>query len=166
MAKEPPGKKQENGKAGARRVRGKTYTVTAPLRFLLHQMEIRLGLFPPDTGFDGYGRFHAPVLVAANEPVPAGMRSVFGEELGALARIGKGTEGCRAFDLPPLKLYCLPYYYFDGFNAIVYAERGGKMFAAWKEQEMHAEGSPQTIAAPGPFEEFQGVFREALSLPD
>jgi hypothetical protein len=166
MAKSTRGGKRRDGKSQARQAEPNVYPVTDALRFLLHELETKLGLFPPNTGFDGYGRFHAPVLLPPNEAVPPGMRELFAADLAALDRIGKSSERCYAQAIPPLKVYCLPYYYFDGFNAVLYAERDGKFFAAWKEQEMHADRSPADIVAPGPFADFQGVFRSAVSISD
>ncbi len=161
----PPTEKAPPKRRARRDTRAATHAVTDPLRFLLHQIEMRLGLFPPGTGFDGHGRFHAPALPEVNSELPPAMASVFEEELACLGRLGKKPNDCHVSSLPPLKLFCVAYYYFDGFNALLFAEKNGKFFAAWKEQEMHAERSPETILAPGPFDEFEAVFGQALSLP-
>ncbi len=161
----PPTEKAPPRNGARQDTRVAAYAVTAPLRFLLHQVEAKLGLFPPETGLDGHGRFHAAALLEVNSELPSAMASVFEEELAGLGRIGKKTGGCHGSSLPPLKLFCVAYYYFDGFNALLFAEKGGNFFAAWKEQEMHAERSPETILAPGPFDEFQTVFSQVLSLP-
>jgi len=164
----PPQKGQQGPKATPRGARGGApveHAVTEPLRLLLHEVETRLGLFPAHTGFDGYGRFHAPVLLPPNAPLPAPMGKLFATELGALERIGKPTARCHAAALKPLKVYCLPYYYYDGFNALFYAEQQGSFFAAWKEQETNAETSPTIILAAGPFEKLQPVLRRVVALP-
>ena len=169
MAKGRGGKKQPVGNGGAhkppREAPGEIQ-VTGGLRVLLHRLETRLGLFPADGGIDGHGRFHAPELLPANEAIPEGMRKIFSEELASLARIGKEAERCHAAPLKPVNLYCLPYYYYDGFNALLYAEREGKFIVAWKEQEMDGEGSPKAIRSAVSHGELQQVIQDALEYTD
>lgn len=168
MAKGRGEKKQSRGPGGARKPLGEApgeIQVTGGLRALLHRLETRLGLFPADSGFGGHGRFHAPVLLPANEAIPEGMRGIFSEELAALERIGKTDGRCHGAPLKPLKLYCMPYYYYDGFNALLYAERDGKFIAAWREQEMDGEVSPTAIRTGVSHEDLQQVIQQVLEFP-
>ena len=79
-----------------------------------------------------------------------------------LDRIGKPIDRCHMLELPPFKLYCLPYYFFDGFNALLYLEHEGDYGAAWKEQESDDERSPLQVLTPGSLVQFQKMLQEML----
>lgn len=162
------GKKQVKGKSSSRRTKEaapKVFEVTAGLRALLNRLEARIGLFPESDGTHGHGRFHAPALLPANGAVPAGMRSIFQDELAALERIGKSADRCHSREVASLVVHCLPYYYYDGFNAVLYVERGGEFFAAWKLEEVKGEGSPSEMQARGGSGDIPRALREALEQP-
>jgi hypothetical protein len=141
---------------------GKEIRLSGALRAMLHRLEDKLGLFPADSGSEGHGRFHAPVLLPSNKDVPEAMRALFEPEFAALERLGKAVVQCHARSLKPLILYCLPYYYYDGFTALLYAEQDGQVLAAWKEQEVEGEGSPATVRSSVQPREFQASIQQAL----
>lgn len=162
------GKKQGKDKSASPRTKDaapNVFDVTARLRALLNRLETRIGLFPESDGTHGHGRFHAPALLPATGAVPGGMRRIFPDELAALERIGKPADRCHSREVASLVVYCLPFYYYDGFNAVLYVERGGEFFAAWKLQEVNGESSPSEIQARSGSEDIQQALREALEQP-
>lgn len=156
----PP--KSGSSAGGVRSVRGKEIRLSGTFRALLHRLEDKLGLFPAENGPEGHGRFYAPVLLPPNKDVPEAMRMLFEPEFAALERVGKSVGQCHARRLHPLVVYCLPYYYYDGFTALLYAEQDGQVLAAWKEQEVEGEGSPATVRTLAQSGKFQASIQEAL----
>lgn len=150
---------------GAKGVRTKRHPLSAPQREALHRLANKLGLFPDSDGLDDGGRFRSPVLLPANGDVPPRMRSIFGEELAALQRIGSPAHRCHVREFAHFKVYCLPFYYYDGFNALLYLEHKGAYGAAWKEQECSEQNSPLEVLAPGTLVQFQALLREVLEIP-
>lgn len=141
------------------------HELSMPLRESLHRLANNLGLFPESDGLEDGGRFRAPVLLPANGMVPQAMRQIFAEEFGVLGRIGKPVDRCHVLELHPFKVYCLPYYYYDGFNALLYLEHKGACGAAWKEQESDDARSPLQVLTPGDLVQFQKMLRQVLEIP-
>lgn len=142
--------------------RAREYEVTAALRQTLHEVEEKIGLFAPGEGFGAGGRFRAPRLLGGEEPIPAAMGKFFREPLAALGRVGKSSVSCHAVRLGPFTVYCLPYYFFDGFNALVFVEKEGQMMAAWREQELHPAGTPRTLTTRTPYADLREFFGQLL----
>ena len=138
------------------------HQLSVPLRESLHRLANKLGLFPESDGLEEGGRFRAPVLLPANGVVPQAMRQIFVEEFAVLSRIEKPIDRCHMLELPRFKLYCLPYYYYDGFNALLYLEHEGAYGAAWKEQESDDALSPLQVLIPGSLVQFQKLLQELL----
>jgi hypothetical protein len=149
----------------AREQAWQTHTVGAALRALLQQVEIRIGLLPRADTFDRGNRFQGAVLLPANRAAPAELRAVFPEELAELQRLGKSVERCHATKLGACRVYCLPYYFFDGFNALLALERNGKPIAAWKDSEAFQAVSPQALAARVDYTTLEGFLLDALGRP-
>lgn len=141
------------------------HNLSVPLRESLHRLANKLGLFPESDGLEDEGRFRAPVLLSANTAVPRAMQQIFSEEFGALHRIGKPIDRCHALEFQAFTVYCLPYYYYDGFNALLYLEHKGECGAAWKEQESGDATSPQEVLTPGSLVQFQKLLRQVLEIP-
>jgi hypothetical protein len=139
--------------------------VGATLRSLLQQVEIRLGLLPRPDSFERGDRFQGAALLPANRATPAELRGVFPEELAELQRLGKPVERCHAATLGSCRFYCLPYFFFDGFNALVALERDGRLVAAWKDNEAFQAISPQTLYARVDFSTLDDLLLDALGRP-
>jgi hypothetical protein len=157
--------KDRKGKVALKTTRlvSRRHQLSAPLREALHRLSGKLGLFPESDGLEEGGRFRAPVLLPANGQVAPVMGKLFKRELATLRRIGKREDRCHVAKLGDCKVYILPYYYFDGFNALLYLEHEGKFAAAWKEQESDEEQSPSEVLAPGTMVQFQQMLQKVLA---
>lgn len=165
MAKGDVKSKDQAGKGAGKtdRLHSRRHRLSAPLREALHRLSGILGLFPEGDGLEEGGRFRAPVLLHANGQVAPMMGKIFKQELATLRRIGKQEDRCHVAKLGACKMYILPYYYFDGFNALLYLEYEGKFAAAWKEQESDGDQSPMEVLAPGTIVQFQQMLQEVLA---
>lgn len=141
------------------------HVVGSALRSLLQHVEVRVGLLPRADSFDRGNRFQGAVVLPANRALPAELRGVFPEELAELQRLGKSVERCHATTLGPGRIYCLPYYFFDGFNALLALEREGTLVAAWKDSEAFQAISPQSLFARVDFPTLEELLLDALARP-
>ena len=104
------------------------------LRLRLLEFVATIGLMPhrseeesSQTGLHG--------IFQTEGKTPAGMMRVFPEEIGAMGRLGKSTARCFRMDFPPYRVYCLPYFYYDGFHALLYVEENENFLAAWRARD-------------------------------
>ena len=141
------------------------HSLGASLRTLLQQVEIRIGLLPRPDGFEQANRFQGATLLPTHDPTPAELRSLFPEELAELLRLGKSVELCHKRDLGVCRVLCLPYFSFDGFNALLAVEQDGAILAAWKDMEALQGFSPQTLHARIEFAALEGLLLDALQRP-
>lgn len=124
--------------------------VGAGLRAQLRQVEARLGLLDAATVLEAGNCFRGAALLPANAPLPPVLRRLFPEALGELERLGKSVERCHARDVAGYRLFALPYYFYDGFNALLAVERDGGFVAAWRDSEAHQSYLPAPVhVAPG-----------------
>ncbi len=72
---------------------------------------------------------------------------LFSEDLAALARLRKPPTTCHCTEVDSYRVYCLSYFHYDGFKALMYVEREGRFVAAWKEEEVLRPDSPHTLLA-------------------
>lgn len=121
--------------------------VGRPLQARLIALELQLGLFSAEPRFGSGSRFHHPVVVPTEAPVPEGMAKVFATDFAALRRLGRATDACHSLALGPYRASCVSYFHYDGFRALVYVERDGKLVAAWREEEVLQPHSPRTLLA-------------------
>jgi hypothetical protein len=141
------------------------HAVGAALRSLLQHVEVRMGLLPRADSFEVGNRFQGAALLPANRATPAELRGVFPEELAELQRLGKPVERCHAVQLGPCRIYCLPYFFFDGFNTLLALERDGTLVAAWKDCEALQAISPQSLYARVDFATLEELLLDALGRP-
>jgi hypothetical protein len=117
----------------------------AGLRAQLRQVEARLGLLDAAAVLEPGNRFRGAALLPANAPLPPMLRALFPEELGELERLGKSTARCHARDMAGYRLFALPYYFYDGFNALLAVERDGDFVTAWRDSEAHQSYIPRQV---------------------
>jgi hypothetical protein len=122
-----------------------THTVGSALRTLLQHVEARIGLYPRPDAFDKDNRFQGAVLLPANVATPMEFGNLFPEELAELLRLGKTVTRCHVGRMDGSRVYCLPYFSFDGFNALLALEQEGRVVAVWKDSEAFQGFSPQAI---------------------
>jgi hypothetical protein len=128
--------------AAARRL-----AVGRPLQARLIALEKQVGLFSEEQSLVADSRFHHPVIVPGDAPVPEGMQRLFGEDLAALQRLGHAGGRCHAAELGPYRVCCVSYFHYDGFRALLYVEQEGRFVAAWKEEEVLQPDSPRLLLA-------------------
>lgn len=124
-----------------------SYPVGRPLQARLISLEKRIGLFSEEQSFAADSRFNHPVILPAAEPIPGTMAVIFSEDLAALARLREPPATCHCTDVGSYRVYCLSYFHYDGFKALMYVEREGRFVAAWKEEEVLRPDSPHTLLA-------------------
>ncbi len=162
MARPRPAKRKSLSGGG---LPWQTHDVGAALRTLLQHVEVRIGLLPRANAFDNGNRFQGAILLPANTVTPPDLGSLFPEELAELQRLGKSVERCHVRELERCRVLCLPYFSFDGFNALLAVEQDGRIVAAWKDAEAFQGVSPQTLHARIEFGALDEMLLEALHLP-
>ena len=63
---------------------------------------------------------------------PAGMAARFLDEIAVMQRMDKAVDKCYVTDFKPYRVSCLPYFYYDGFHALLYVEKQGEFAAGWR----------------------------------
>jgi hypothetical protein len=127
-----------------------THAVGSSLRARLHQVEVGIGMLAEPDAVGAGDRFRGAKLLPADSAVPAAFRALFPDDLGELGRLGKSATRCHAAALGAYRVFCLPYFTFDGFNALLAVEEGGEFLAAWKDLEAHQALYPREIHVRGP----------------
>ena len=158
MAKSKPTKRKPPSRKNP--LKPQLQPVSESVLRLLQDLEERIGLFAAGEDYRDTERFREPNLLSPNSPVPEGMRTTFAGEMDALVRLGTEASQCHAVEMSPFVVYCLPYYFYDGFNALLYVERDGELFAAWKEQELHPSGTPSHLLTATPFAELKAFVHQ------
>jgi hypothetical protein len=100
-----------------------------------------------------------PPLTAA---APAEWRHLFPQELAELTRLGKSGERCHAAQAVGCRVLCLPFFNFDGFNALLALEQEGRVVAAWQDSEAFQEASPRMVHACVAYAAVEGLLLGAL----
>ena len=102
------------------------------LRILELEEEIGLQPYPPGDAARN-GRSHN--IYGHKVPTPEGMQELFASEVATMRRLGKPATQGYSVEFPPYRICCLPYYYYDGFHALLYVEKEGIFVAGWSEWE-------------------------------
>lgn len=137
--------------------------VGRPLRARMIALERRIGVFSREDFTGPESRFRFAVMLPPNAPMPEAMANLFSIDLDALARLGRKTDVCAAFEIGPYRVTCYPYFHFDGFQALVCLERDGAFIAGWKEEEVLQPESPRMVFSPNSGEEIAAMLDEALA---
>ena len=66
---------------------------------------------------------------------PGGMAGRFPDEIAVMRRMGKTVDECYVMEFKPYRVSCLPYFYYDGFHALLYVEKQGEFAAGWRALE-------------------------------
>jgi hypothetical protein len=143
-----------------------THVVGSALRTLLQHVEARIGLYPRPDAFDKDNRFQGAVLLPPNVAIPLEFGNLFPEELAELQRLGKAVDRCHTGQMEGSRIYCLPYFSFDGFNALLALEQDGRVAAAWKDCEAFQGFSPQAIHTRIEFSSLDDLLLGALKSSD
>ncbi|HKJ00019.1 MAG TPA: hypothetical protein VKB51_16195 [bacterium] len=121
--------------------------VGRPLQARLIALEKQIGLFSEEQSFAADSRFNHPAILPAETPLPKRMVGLFAADLEGVRRLSKPADACHATDVGPYRVYCLSYFHYDGFRALLYVERDGAFVAAWAEEEVLQPDSPRTLLA-------------------
>ena len=143
-----------------------THVVGSALRTLLQHVEARIGLYPRPDAFGKDNRFQGAVLLPTNIATPVEFGNLFPEELAELQRLGKTIDRCHAGEMEGSRVFCLPYFSFDGFNALLALEHEGRVAAAWKDSAAFQGFSPQAIHTRIEFPSLDGLLLGALKRQD
>lgn len=138
------------------------HEVNEALQIRVHLLEERLGLFPRHGLFSEDSRFRGVAIPPRDTALPESMGRLFGEELAWLERMGSPAERCHHLQTQGYDLYCLGFFTYDGYKALVVVEQEGEVLAAWKEEEAAAERSPQTVLSNGDEQRLLTLFDQVL----
>jgi hypothetical protein len=142
--------------------------VGAGLRARLRDVAVRIGMLDAAAVLSPGNRFRAAALLPANAPVPVAMQQLFPEGLAELGGLGKAAGRCNAHDIGSYRVYALPYFFFDGFNALLAVEeravkQQGEIVAAWKDSEANQSFIPKEIHVNGGAAALERFLKTALS---
>ena len=154
-------KRRGNGRRKSAAAPGKRLIVEGPLRLRMLELHAEIGLFPGESPEPRKGRNKRRGIYDEQGPTPEGLSDCFPGELAALRGLGKPADRAYAIELDPYRIFCLPFYYYDGLYALLYVEEQGAFLAAWCEQEMENPLAPHDVIVNGSEEDFQAFLRHA-----
>ena len=138
------------------------HEVGQPLRSRLIAIERAIGLFSQQDSFAADSRFNHPVMLEPNSSMPQPMADLFSDDLAALDRLGRKTDICHRFDLKGCRIFCYPYFNYDGFQALVGLEKQGDFIAGWKEEEALQPDTPRVFHSRKSAREIASLLDDAL----
>jgi hypothetical protein len=133
-----------------------------PLRLHMLEFQVDIGLAPGRAAEPRRKRAKARSIYDERAATPKGLLECFPEETAAMRRMGKAVNRCQVLALPPYRVFCLPYYYYDGLCSMLYVEREGEFLAAWCEREMENALKPHPVLVNGSEADFQTFLRNAM----
>lgn len=119
--------------------------VGAGLRAQLRQVGARIGMLDAAALLSPGNRFRAATLLSPNAPLPPALGHFFPEELAELGRLRKPTARCHLHAIGAYNIFALPYFFFDGFNALMAVEDSGGFLAAWQDSEANQSFVPKEM---------------------
>ena len=133
-----------------------------PLRLHMLEFQVDIGLAPGDAAGTRRKRARARSIYDERTATPQGLLECFPEETAAMRRMGKALNRCHVLALPPYRVYCLPYYTYDGLCSMLYVEEEGEFLAAWCERETGNALKPHPVLVNGTEADFQTFLRNVM----
>ena len=150
-----------NGRRKSAQAPGKRLIAEGPLRLRMLEFHAEIGVFRGESPEPRKGRSKRRGIYEEQAPTPEGLSDCFPGEMNALRGLGKSADRAYAIDLDPYRVFCLPFYYYDGLYALLYVERKGAFLAAWCEREVDNPLAPHEVIVDGNAEDFQAFLRHA-----
>lgn len=145
MARSATGEERRGGARSGGRRSGKRVEIGGALLLRLLEFEAEIRLLPAGQERQPKRGRGTRSIYDGKSPTPEGMSRRFPEDLAAMRRMGRPTNRCYTLDFGPYRLHCLPFYYYDGFHAMMYVEKDGQFVAAWSEWEVERPPHPHHV---------------------